>query len=220
MNNFGEFNVVDSGMFKVENQLPFVTNQEADLLLSAIAGETEAFENLVMPHRESIFRIVQRILRNREDAEDVVQAAFLHALRNLSSFQGRARFSSWLTRIAINTAFMHLRTSRHRTRETSIDEVTQGDERGQTVDLVEKRPNPEQACAEKEIRAVFNKAIDRLASDHIKVLHMRFVEELSVDEVAKTLEVATGTVKARLHRARLALSRQVRPKITLRPMVQ
>jgi len=220
MNNFGEFNVVDSGTFKVENQLPFVTNQEADLLLSAIAGETEAFENLVMPHRESIFRIVQRILRNREDAEDVVQAAFLHALRNLSSFQGRARFSSWLTRIAINTAFMHLRTSRHRTRETSIDEMTQGDERGQTVDLVEKRPNPEQVCAEKEIRAVFNKAIDRLASDHIKVLHMRFVEELSVDEVAKTLEVPTGTVKARLHRARLALSRQVRPKITLWPMVQ
>src|ERR1043165_3367093 len=144
MNNFGEFNVADSGTFKVENQLPFVTNQEADLLLSAIAGETEAFENLVMPHRESIFRIVQRILRNREDAEDVVQAAFLHALRNLSSFQGRARFSSWLTRIAINTAFMHLRTSRHRTRETSIDEMAQGDERGQTVDLVEKRPNPEQ----------------------------------------------------------------------------
>jgi len=220
MNNFGEFNVVDSGMFKVENQLPFVTNQEADLLLSAIAGETEAFENLVMPHRESIFRIVQRILRNREDAEDVVQAAFLHALRNLSSFQGRARFSSWLTRIAINTAFMHLRTSRHRTRETSIDEMTQGHESGHIVDLVEKRPNPEQACAEKEIRAVFNKAIDRLASDHIKVLHMRFVEELSVDEVAKTLEVPTGTVKARLHRARLALSRQVRPKITLWPMVQ
>jgi len=220
MNNFGEFNVVDSGMFKVENQLPFVTNQEADLLLSAIAGETEAFENLVMPHRESIFRIVQRILRNREDAEDVVQAAFLHALRNLSSFQGRARFSSWLTRIAINTAFMHLRTSRHRTRETSIDEMTQGDECGHTVDLVEKRPNPEQVCAEKEIRAVFNKAIDRLASDHIKVLHMRFVEELSVDEVAKALEVPTGTVKARLHRARLALSRQVRPKITLWPMVQ
>ena len=218
MSNANDLNVPSSAVVIVAGNPSFVTSEEMDLLVRAIAGDTVAFENLVIPHRDSILRIVQRILRNREDAEDAVQAAFLHALRHISSFQGRSRFSSWLTRIAINAALMRLRTSRGN-RETSIDEMAQGDEFHRKLDLADRRPNPEQRCAEKEIRAVFDKAIGQLSSDHVRVLNMRFKEEMSIDEVARILKVPTGTVKARLHRARVALSRHVRSKIASRPHV-
>jgi RNA polymerase sigma-70 factor (ECF subfamily) len=218
MSNVSQFKLASSNNLVATNGSSFVTNDEMNLLLSAIAGDAVAFENLVMPHRDSILRVVHRILRNREDAEDAVQAAFLHALRHIDSFRGRSRFSSWLTRIAINAALMHLRAKR-RYLETSIDEMAQGDEHHRTIDLVETRPNPEQACAAKEIRAVFDKAMDRLGSDHVKVLQMRIAKGMSVDEVARALEVPTGTVKARLHRARQALTRQVRSKVMSRTLV-
>src|SRR6201997_156793 len=109
---------------KVQSSL--VSNEEESLLACARAGDTAAFASLVMPHREGILRLTQRILRNREDAEDAVQTAFLDALRHLDSFQGRSRFSSWLTRIALNAAFMKLRLSRRRT-ETSLDEMVERD---------------------------------------------------------------------------------------------
>src|SRR5215469_4700049 len=101
-----------------------VTKEEENLLACARAGDTAAFASLVMPHRDGILRLTQRILRNREDAEDAVQTAFLDALRHLDAFQGRSRFSSWLSRIAMNAAFMRLRSSRRGT-ETSFDEMFQ-----------------------------------------------------------------------------------------------
>ena len=83
---------------------PLIARDETALLASARAGDSAAFECLVMPHWNALLRITQRILRNREDAEDVVQTAFLDAFRNLNGFRGRSRFSSWLTRIAMNAA--------------------------------------------------------------------------------------------------------------------
>src|SRR5215469_2811792 len=99
-----------------------LTDEEENLLVFARAGNAAAFASLVMPHRERILRIAQRILRNREDAEDAVQTTFLDALRHLDGFQGRSRFSSWLTRIALNVAYMKMRSSRRRS-ETSLDEM-------------------------------------------------------------------------------------------------
>jgi RNA polymerase sigma-70 factor (ECF subfamily) len=102
----------------------FIASEETTLLASARAGDSAAFECLVMPHWDALLRVTQRILRNREDAEDAVQTAFLDAFRNLNAFHGRSRFSSWLTRIAMNAAFMRLRLSR-RKNETSLDEVSE-----------------------------------------------------------------------------------------------
>jgi RNA polymerase sigma-70 factor, ECF subfamily len=81
---------------------PFVTAEEENVLAFAKAGDETAFARLVMPHRDAILRITQRILRNREDAEDVVQTALLDAFRHLDTFQARSRFSTWLARIALN----------------------------------------------------------------------------------------------------------------------
>jgi RNA polymerase sigma-70 factor, ECF subfamily len=206
-----------AGIQIVEGEIPehgpgqvrssIVTKEEESLLARARAGDTAAFASLVMPHRDGILRLTQRILRNREDAEDAVQTAFLDALRHLDSFQGRSRFSSWLSRIAMNAAFMKLRTSR-RKNEASLDEMVDR-ETAARFEVVEGRPNPEQECSLKEVRLLLSKAIDRLGPLYSEVLHMFHVQELSAKEAARILGVPVGTVKARLHRARSRLSRHL-----------
>ena len=191
-----------------------VTEDEQHLLMCARAGDPTAFANLVMPHRDGILRLTQRILRNREDAEDAVQTAFLDALRHLDGFQGRSRFSSWLSRIALNTAFMRLRSSRRQI-ETSVDEIDQHDNVAR-FEVVDTRPNPEQECSVKEARALLAMAIDRLGPLYSDVLHMFHMQELSTKEAAQILNVPVGTVKARLHRARSRLSRHMHSMLKLR----
>jgi len=200
---------------KATERSTFLTTEEAELLACARAGDAAAFESLVMPHRDAIFRVTQRILRNREDAEDAVQTAFLDALRYLDAFQGRSQFSSWLTRIAMNAAFMRLRVSRRR-RETSLDDMVGGGDIPARLHLVEARPSPEQTCSANEVRMLLDKALDRLGPLYADVLHMRDVQELSATEAARILGVPVGTVKARLHRARTRLTRHVQSMLVTR----
>jgi RNA polymerase sigma-70 factor, ECF subfamily len=187
----------------------FIGSEEATLLASAIAGDSAAFESLVMPHWGALLRVSQRILRNREDAEDAVQNALLDAFRNLNRFQGRSRFSSWLTRIAINAALMGLRTTR-RARSISLDEVFGSGETQPRIHLVEMRPNPEEDYLSKESRFLLQKGLKKLSPVHVEVLQLLGTQELSAKNAAALLEVPVGTVKARLHRARTKLTQHVR----------
>ena len=189
-------------------QSPFITGEEATLLASARAGDSAAFERLIMPHWDGLLRITQRILRNREDAEDAVQTAFLDAFRNLNHFHGRARFSSWLTRIAMNVALMHLRVCR-RKMEISIDDATDATENRARVQIVETRLNPEQEYLSNETRVLLAKGLKKLRPLYVEVLHLRSVQDLSAKETARILDLPVGTVKARLHRARINLARRV-----------
>jgi RNA polymerase sigma-70 factor (ECF subfamily) len=191
----------------------FITTEEATLLASARAGNSAAFECLIMPHRDALLRVTQRILRNREDAEDTVQTAFLDAFRNLNGFHGRSRFSSWLTRIAMNAALMRLRVSR-RKNETSLDEVTETGEARTRFHLVETRLNPEQEYLSNEGRVLLERALKKLRPLSVEVLNLRNVQELSAKEAAGMLELPVGTVKARLHRARTKLARHVQSIVT------
>jgi RNA polymerase sigma-70 factor, ECF subfamily len=191
-----------------------VTKEEDGLLARARGGDAAAFGKLVIPHRDAILRLTQRILRNREDAEDAVQTAFLDALRHLGDFQGRSRFSSWLTRIAMNAAFMRLRAARRRT-ETSIDQMAER-EAPVSFHLVETRLNPEQQCSAKEDRILLGKAIGRLEPVYAEVLRMHHLQDLSAKEAARILGVPVGTVKARLHRARSRLARHMRSMLARR----
>jgi len=153
-----------------------ITSEEATLLASARTGDSAVFECLVTPHWGALLRVTQRILRNREDAEDAVQTAFLDAFRNLNGFHGRSRFSSWFTRIAMNAALMRLRVSR-RKKETSRDDVTEiGEVRASH--LVETRLNPEQEHLSKEGRVLLEKGIKKLRPLYVEVLHLRNVQGL------------------------------------------
>lgn len=191
----------------------FIVGEEAALLASARAGNPEAFECLVMPHWDALVCVTQRILRNREDAEDAVQTAFLDALRNLNGFHGRSRFSSWLTRIAMNAALMRLRVSR-RKRETPLDEVSETGEARARFHLVETKPNPEQEYLAKEGRVLLEKGLKKLRPLDVEVLHLRGMQELSGKETARILELPVKTVKSRLHRARTKLARHVQSIVT------
>jgi RNA polymerase sigma-70 factor (ECF subfamily) len=191
----------------------FMTSQEATLLASARAGDPAAFECLVMPHWDALLRVTQRILRNREDAEDAVQTAFLDAFRNLNCFRGSSRFSSWLTRIAMNAALMRLRVSRQK-KETSLDELTEAGKARTSFLLVETRLNPEQEYLSKEGRVLLEKGLKKLRPLYVEVLHLRNLQEFSAKETAKMLELPVGTVKARLHRAHAKLARHVQSIVT------
>ena len=191
----------------------FITGDEASLLASAKAGDSVAFECLVKPHWDALLRVTRRILRNREDAEDAVQTALLDAFRNLDGFHGRSRFSSWLTRIAMNAALMRLRVSR-RKRETSLDEVTETGEARARYHLAETRPNPEQEYLSKEGQVLLQRGLTKLGPLDIEVLHLRGVQELSAKEMARILDLPVGTVKARLHRARTKLTGNVQSILT------
>jgi len=186
----------------------FIAREETTLLASARAGDSAAFECLVMPHWDALLRVTQRILRNREDAEDAVQTAFLDAFRNLNAFHGRSRFSSWLTRIAMNAAFMRLRLSR-RKKETSLDEVSETGEVWARFHPVETRLNPEQEYLSEEGRALLQKGLKKLRPLDLEILHLRSVQELSAKETARILELPVGRVKSRLHRARTKLVQHV-----------
>ena len=191
----------------------FMTSEEVTLLASARAGDPAAFECLVMPHWEGLLRVTQRILRNREDAEDAVQTAFLDAFRNLNGFHGRSRFSSWLTRIAMNAALMRVRVSR-RKRETSIDEVAEAGGAQSKFHPVETRPNPEQQYLSKEGRDLLARGLKKLRPLDVEILHLRSVQELSAKETARILELPVGRVKSRLHRARIKLAYHVQSIVT------
>jgi len=191
----------------------FITSEEATLLASARAGDSAAFERLVMPHWDALLCVTQRILRNREDAEDAVQTAFLDAFRNLNGFRGHSRFSSWLTRIGMNVALMRLRMSR-RKRETSLDELTETGGVRTRFYPVETRMNPEQEYLSKESRVLLRKGLRKLGPLYVEVIRLHNIEELSAKETARMLNLPVGTVKARLHRARTQLTRHVRSIVT------
>ncbi|HVI08585.1 MAG TPA: sigma-70 family RNA polymerase sigma factor [Candidatus Binatia bacterium] len=194
----------------------FIAGDEAMLLASARAGNSAAFESLVMPHWNSLLRTTQRILRNREDAEDAVQTAFLDAFRNLQGFQGRSRFSSWLTRIAMNAALMRLRVTR-REKTTSLDELDDAGVPQVKFHPVETRPNPEQVFLSKEGRDLLEKGIRRLKPRYSEILHLHSAHDMSAKEAAKFLELPVGTVKARLHRARAKLTRHAQSMLNHKP---
>ena len=199
----------------MNKQFSFAATQEEKQLLScALAGSADAFETLVRPHMGALLRVTQRLLRNREDAEDIVQTALLKAWLNLDSFQGRSRFSSWLTRIAINSALMRMRANRRKI-DLSLDEMVQA-EMPVGARAVEIGPDPEERYATKEVLGIVESMFGRLPSHHAEVLWMSIVQEFTGKEVAQILNVSVATVKSRLYRARTILSRSAQPMLSSR----
>lgn len=181
-----------------------VNQEEQTLTARAKSGDPSAFEALVVPHRQRILRLIQRILRNREDAEDAVQIALLQAFSHLDDFQGNAQFSSWLSRIAVNAALMRLRTIKRKC-ETSLDQMVADEDSLVRFQVIEVRPNPEQNYLARERRAILSAAVRQLGPRNRAVLDLRDTQGLSAKETAQVLGIAASTVKARLHRARLKL---------------
>ncbi len=174
------------------------------LVASARSGDVHAFETLIQKYDRQIFRIAQHITQNREDAQDVVQDAFLKAYEKLDQFQGNSKFYTWLVRIAVNESLMRLR-KRRTGKMVSIDEDIETDEGSVPRDLAEWRPNPEQNYGQAELAEILRKTIQGLPHGFRIVFVLRDVDGLSTEETAETLGLSVPAVKSRLLRARLQL---------------
>jgi RNA polymerase sigma-70 factor (ECF subfamily) len=159
-----------------------------------LAGDTALFELLMRRHNRRLYRVSRAILKNEAEAEDVIQDAFVRAFEHLGQFAGRARFSTWLTRIAVHEASARLR---RRGRQTDIEDAMPM--------LASPGAGPEQRAADRELGRAIEAAVEALPSPFASVFMLREVEGLSTAETAACLEVAEETVKTRLHRARALL---------------
>ncbi len=179
-------------------------SDELKLVRAAKAGDIGAFEQLVHRYDRNVFRIAQHITQNREDAEDVVQDAFLKSYENLKNFQEQSKFYTWLVRIAVNEALMRLRRRRPE-RMVSLDEEVKTDEDSMPREVADWSPNPEQQYTQAELRDILTKTIQGLPSSFRTVFVLRDVEGLSTEETASALDLSIPAVKSRLLRARLQL---------------
>lgn len=167
-------------------------------------GDIAAYDELVRKYERQVFRIAQHITQNREDAEDVMQDAFLKAYEKLDQFQGNSKFYTWLVRIAVNESLMRLR-KRRTGRMVSLDEDVETDEGSVPRDLADWDPDPEQQYSQAELAEILRKTIQGLPPGFRVVFTLRDVDGLSTEETAETLGLSIPAVKSRLLRARLQL---------------
>src|SRR5882762_121331 len=191
-------------MGAIQHSISDPPSEELVLVRAAKGGDDKAFGELVKRYDRNVFRIAQHITQNREDAEDVVQDAFLKAYGNLHQFQGQSKFYTWLVRIAVNEALMKLRRRRPE-RTVSLDEDVKTEDDSLPREVADWSPNPEQLYNQSELREILSKTIQGLPTTFRTVFVLRDVEGLSTEETAAALDLSVPAVKSRLLRARLQL---------------
>src|SRR5580698_7671183 len=173
-----------------------IAREEYEFLAAAKGGDAAAFENVCKPAANTMFRIALRMMRNNEDAEDVVQESFQQAFIHLKSFKGDSRFSTWLSRIAINAALMKLRKKK-RLRDVSLDEFPDTEESSSRMEVEDQGPNPEQLYAQKERQRILSKAMNGLTPAVRKAIELRDLDERSTEETARIMGITSSALKGR-----------------------
>jgi len=189
------------------------TSNETDgaLVTATKCGDVRAFELLVERHQQRALATAERITRNREDAEDVVQDSFHKAFRHLADFEEKARFSTWLTRIVMNESYMLLR--RRRNNMEVLPESSEDWMESSSAAFVDRSPSPEESSWQRERRELLTRAVDRLRPRVRRVILLRDFEQRSVKETAQIMGTSISAVKAGLHQARLRLFTTVNPDL-------
>jgi RNA polymerase sigma-70 factor (ECF subfamily) len=190
----------------VESLSTLGNSNDEMLVMAAKVGEQLAFSELWRRHSTRAFRIAYRIMGNRNDAEDAIQDTWMKAYMYLDTFDGRAKFSTWLTRIAINSSLMILRTQRARS-ETPLE--IEDDETGRIWEIADKTQNVEELYARHERVALLELAISGLRPALRDAIEFRRSQESSVKEVAENAGISISAAKSRLMRARVSLRRSL-----------
>lgn len=192
-----------------------LTNEsDASLAGRVVAGDARAFEQIMRRHNRMLYRIARSVLRDNPEAEDCLQSAYLLAYRSMAAFGGRARLSTWLARIVINEALGRRRRIARQAEVVSFDGARQFDEPARAiVDLSTDEPGPELEAMRHELGALIERRIDALPEAFRGVFVLRAIEELSVEDTARLLDIPAATVRTRFFRARSllreALAREV-----------
>lgn len=173
-------------------------DEDDEVVARARGGDRRAFDLLVERHLPRVWRVVYRVLRHREDTEDVVQEVFVTAHKSIREFRGDAKFSTWLHRIAVTRALNHVALASERARKVSdpIDSVPEP---------VSHAATPLHALEAKELRRRLADCLEKVPETWRAVLALRDAEQLAYDEIASVLGLALGTVRSRLARARAML---------------
>ena len=184
---------------------------EAGLIARILAGEKELFHDLIRPYERMVYLTLFSIVKNDTDAEDGAQEAIINSYRHLASFRGDAKFSTWLTTIAINEGRKRLRKVKG-VAEDSIEAETEAHEGDYTpAPLTDWREIPLEALERKELREALRVAVAELPDIYRQVFTLREMEELNIEETAQALGINSGAVKVRLHRARMMLQKRLVP---------
>jgi len=188
--------------------------KDETLVAEAVRGSSAAFETLFRRYQQKMFHVALSRLQNPQDAEDAVQQTFQQAFLHLKSFQGQSRFSTWLTRIAINEALMLLR--KRRPGHLSIEGHQSINEESFALEIKDQAATPEEQYGQLEIRNVLSGAIDELRPILKTVVNLSEIGELSTSKTAETLGIRVGTVKARTFRARRLLRDKIAKRLGAR----
>ena len=178
---------------------------DEDVVSRILAGETALYELLMRRYNQRLYRVARAILHNGGEAEDVMQDTYVRAYEHLNQFAGKAKFSTWLTRIAVHEALARQqRGSRYRELEPTSEK------QGDAMDTIASpAPDPEREAANSEIRTLLEEAIEDLPGTYRTIFMLREVEELSTTDVADILAITEENVKIRLHRARVLLRKNL-----------
>jgi RNA polymerase sigma-70 factor (ECF subfamily) len=171
---------------------------DEEVVRRVLAGDGVLFELLMRRHNQRIYRAIRSILREDSECEDVMQEAYVRAYEHLASFEGRAQFSTWLTRIAVNEALRRLKARGKVDRLD--DELYDGDDENMPA-FHSNLPSPEASASRSELKALLEDAILALPQSYRTVIVLRDVEEMSTTETAEALSITEANVKVRLHRA-------------------
>ena len=183
--------------------MPSASKKEIDyaLVCRAIAGDQQAYQDLMNRYRNAVFHLMYKKLNNREDADDLTQEAFSKAFNKLHTYTPTYAFSTWLFKIANNNCIDHIRRKKIRT--CSIDEPIQGDSKKDYSDHIRADIlNPEQVVMHGQKIKMVRRVIGELSVKYRLMIEMRFFEEMSYEEIATELGIPLGTVKAQLFRAK------------------
>ncbi len=165
------------------------------IIARARRGDADAFEQLVAAYRDQVFRLALRMCGSEADADEVAQEAFLSAWKALPNFRGESQFSTWLYQLTTHAAIDLMRREKRQIAAADITEVSAAD----------PAPSPQQQAEQSEQREIVRDAILQLAPEQREVVVLRFMEELSYEEIGAVLKLPSGTVKSRLNRAKAQL---------------
>jgi len=179
-----------------------VERDEKQLIRAACRGEAEAFGELVSKYQDRLCTSLMHLCGSLDEAEDVAQEAFIQAYVKLGTFAGESAFYTWLYRIAINTAISRRRRRRE---ETSVD--AHREQHG--VEPLDDAERADERLLREERAVAVQRALSRLSDEHRAILVLREIDDCDYDRIAQILELPVGTVRSRLHRARLQLKEQL-----------
>ena len=193
--------------------LDYAGMPDIELARCCACGDVEAVRHLVSANNQRLFRTAWSILRNRHEAEDVLQSSYAKALGAIGAFEGRSSLTTWLTRIAINEALARKRSQERRRRHLEAEGVQVLENYREQLAKGSAAPSPEAEAAREQLRSILERAIANLPENFRTVFVLHEIEGVSVEDAAQVLEIPTGTVKTRLMRARRKLQQALAPDV-------